>query len=69
MTEFNTNYPSVRQIQKCVKHQKEVEIKLLTNDVIIGRVLWQDPNCLCIADRSSGNQFIVSRQAIAYLKG
>jgi host factor-I protein len=68
MTEFNTGYPSVRRIQSLVKAKGEVEIKLTTNDVLIGRILWQDPFCLCVVDRSSAQQFMVSRQAIAYIK-
>ncbi|MEB3224435.1 MAG: RNA-binding protein hfq [Synechococcus sp.] len=68
MTEFNTGYPSVRRIQSLVKVKGEVEIKLTTNDVIIGRILWQDPHCLCVADRSSSQEFMIARQAIAYLK-
>ncbi len=68
MTEFNTGYPSVRRIQSFVKVKGEVEIKLITNDVIIGRILWQDPHCLCVIDRSSTKEFMISRQAIAYVK-
>ncbi|MBV5260989.1 RNA-binding protein hfq [Synechococcus moorigangaii CMS01] len=68
MTEFNTGYPSVRRVQSLVKVKGEVEIKLTTNDVIIGRILWQDPHCVCIVDRSSSKEFMIFRQAIAYLK-
>ncbi len=67
MTDFNTGYPSVRKIQHCIKEATMVEIKLLTNDILGGKVLWQDPDCLCLADAQS-QQILVHRQAIAYIK-
>lgn len=67
MTEFNTGYPSIRKIQSYVKTQNLVEVKLLTNDVLVGKILWQDPETICISDNAA-KQTIISRQAIAYLK-
>ncbi|AFY37478.1 hypothetical protein Lepto7376_1110 [[Leptolyngbya] sp. PCC 7376] len=67
MTDFNTGYPSVRKIQTCIKDSTQTEIKLLTNDVLVGKLLWQDPYCVCLVD-AEDKQVIVSRQAIAYLK-
>ncbi|MEH1832875.1 MAG: RNA chaperone Hfq [Nostoc sp.] len=67
LTEFDTSLPSIRQVQNLIKQTKPVELKLLTGDVITGRVLWQDPHCICIADQNS-QQTIVWKQAIAYIK-
>ncbi|MBW4576214.1 MAG: RNA-binding protein hfq [Aphanothece sp. CMT-3BRIN-NPC111] len=67
MAEFETGLPSVRQIQSFIKDQKEVEVKVSTNDLLVGKIIWQDPACLCISDRSE-QQTIVWRQAIVYLK-
>ena len=67
MTEFNTGYPSVRKIQTYIKDATATEIKLLTNDVLVGKLLWQDPQCICMAD-AADHQVIVPRQAIAYIK-
>ena len=67
MTDFNTGYPSVRKIQTYIKDTTQTEIKLLTNDVLVGKLLWQDPYCICLADAEE-KQVIVSRQAIAYVK-
>lgn len=67
MTDFNTGYPSIRKIQHFVKEKGIVEIKLMTNDVLVGKVLWQDPHCLCVADNAD-KQTLISRQAIAYIK-
>ncbi|BAY38973.1 hypothetical protein NIES2111_33230 [Nostoc sp. NIES-2111] len=65
ITEFDTSLPSIRQVQNLIKQAVAVEFKLLTGDVITGRVLWQDPNCVCIADENS-HQFTISKPAIAY---
>jgi host factor-I protein len=44
-----------------------VEIKLLTGDVLTGKVLWQDIQCLMLAD-DSGQKVTIWKHAIAYLK-
>lgn len=66
-TGFDTGLPSSRQLQNMIKEQKEVEIRLLTGELLSGRVRWQDQFCIGFneeGDRSS----IIWRQAIAYLK-
>ncbi|ABA22696.1 conserved hypothetical protein [Trichormus variabilis ATCC 29413] len=67
ITEFDTSLPSIRQLQNLIKQAAPVEIKLVTGDAIIGRVLWQDPACVCIADENS-RQTTIWKQAIAYLQ-
>ncbi|MFB2935140.1 RNA-binding protein hfq [Aerosakkonemataceae cyanobacterium BLCC-F154] len=64
---FDTNLPSVRQVQSVIKAQKRVELKLLTGEVLSGILRWQDQNCIAIAD-DSNQQTLVWRQSIAYLK-
>ena len=48
MSDFDTSLPSTRQIQTYIQEKKEVEIKLITNDLYVGKVFWQDPNCICL---------------------
>lgn len=67
LTELDTTLPSIRQVQTLIKQTKPVELKLLSGDVLTGRVLWQDPHCICIADENS-QQTTVWKQAIAYIK-
>ncbi|MEH2304318.1 Hfq-related RNA-binding protein [Nostoc sp.] len=67
LTEFDTTLPSIRQVQNLIKQTTPVELKLLTQDVLIGKVVWQDPQCICIADENS-QQITVWKQAIAYIK-
>ncbi|MEH2245116.1 Hfq-related RNA-binding protein [Nostoc sp.] len=67
LTEFDTTLPSIRQVQNLIKQTIPVEFKLLTGDLVTGRVLWQDPQCICIADENS-QQTTVWKQAIAYIK-
>jgi host factor-I protein len=67
LTEFDTSLPSVRQVQNLIKDTGLVEIKLLTGDVLTGKVLWQDIQCLMLAD-DSGQKVTIWKHAIAYLK-
>jgi len=67
MTEFDTNLPSIRQLQALVKEKKEVEVKLVTDDLLVGHVFWQDAQCLCLKDQY-GQEVIIWRQALVYLK-
>ncbi|MDZ8029931.1 Hfq-related RNA-binding protein [Nostoc sp. DedSLP04] len=67
LTEFDTTLPSIRQVQNLIKQTTPIELKLLTGDVLTGKVLWQDPQCICIADENS-QQTTVWKQAIAYIK-
>lgn len=65
--EFATGLPSVRQVQNVIRDKASVEVKLITGDVIVGRVLWQDPQCICIeTDDQSKHQ--IWKQAIGFLK-
>ncbi|TAG93204.1 MAG: RNA-binding protein hfq [Oscillatoriales cyanobacterium] len=67
MSEFETGLPSVRLIQSYIKEKQQIEIKLVTGDLLVGRVFWLDNSCICVLD-SSEKQILVSRQAIAYIK-
>ncbi len=67
MSEFNTDLPSIRKVQSYTKDKNSVEIKLLTNDVLAGTILWQDPNCLCLQDQNN-QQILIWRHAIAFIR-
>ncbi|MFM2064445.1 MAG: hypothetical protein RLZZ507_4116 [Cyanobacteriota bacterium] len=66
-TDFDTTLPSIRLLQNWIKQKATVELKLMTGDVITGRVFWQDINCVCILD-ANNEQTIVWKIAIAYMK-
>ena len=65
--EFVTGLPSVRQIQSLIRDRQEIEVKLLSGDVIIGRVTWQDTDCLALETPQEGRRQ-VWKHAIAFLK-
>lgn len=67
MSELNTALPSIRQIQSFIKDKQTVTIKLLTNEVLDGIILWQDQNCLCLVDETEQST-LVWRQALAYVR-
>lgn len=67
MTAFNTGLPSIRLVQHLIRDKKQVEIKLLTADAIVGQIRWQDDNCICIVDRNE-QTYQLWRGAIAYIK-
>ncbi|MEL7223862.1 MAG: RNA-binding protein hfq [Cyanobacteria bacterium P01_D01_bin.36] len=64
---FDTELPSIRQVQTIIRDKKNVEIKLMTGDTLAGAVNWQDANAICVKD-SSGQDTILMRGAIAYVK-
>ncbi|HLP91424.1 MAG TPA: RNA-binding protein hfq [Nostocaceae cyanobacterium] len=66
-TEFDVTLPSIRQIQIWIKEKPTVEFKLVTGDLIIGKVFWQDHNCVSILDANE-QQTTVWKQAIVYMK-
>ena len=67
MSNFDTSLPSTRQIQTYIQEKKEVEIKLITNDLYVGKVFWQDPNCICLFGQYD-SPILIWRQSIVYLK-
>lgn len=66
-TELETGLPSVRQVQSIIKDEKEVELKLVTGDLLAGKIRWQDTHCIALVDHYD-QATIVWRQAIVYLK-
>ena len=67
MTEFDTGLPSVRQVQDFIKDKQEVELKLSTDDLIVGKIIWQDASCICLVDHYD-QPTLIWRQALIYLK-
>jgi host factor-I protein len=67
MTDFDTNLPSIRQIQKLITDKQDVELKLVTDDLLVGKIFWQDMECICLKDHYD-QQTIVWRQAVVYMK-
>ena len=65
--EFDPALPSIRQVQTLIKQASVVQLKLVTGDLIIGKLSWQDQNCLCVLDENNQTT-IIWRQAIAYLQ-
>ena len=67
MSEFNTDLPGIRQVQSYIKDKQEVELKLVTDDLIVGKIIWQDADSLCLMNPDN-QQTLVWRQALVYLK-
>ena len=67
MTEFDTALPGVKMIQNYIKEKQDVELKLVTDDLVVGKIIWQDANSLCLMDHYN-QQTLVWRQALVYLK-
>ncbi|AFY65533.1 Hfq-related RNA-binding protein [Geitlerinema sp. PCC 7407] len=65
--DIQTGSPSIRQIQTLIRDKKEVELKLMTDDLLVGKLFWQDPDCLCLLDQYD-QPILIWRQAIVYLK-
>ncbi|MUH01643.1 RNA-binding protein hfq [Scytonema sp. UIC 10036] len=67
ITEFDTSLPSIRQVQNLIKEGASVQIKLVTGDLVTGKMIWQDVQCLCCVDENK-QHITVWKQAIAYIK-
>ena len=67
MTEFDTALPGVKLIQNYIKEKQEVELKLVTDDLVVGKIIWQDADSLCLMDHYN-QETLVWRQALVYLK-
>jgi len=66
-SEFDPALPSIRQVQTLIKEAIIVELKLLTGELLTGKIGWQDQNCLCLLDQND-QPTIVWRHALVYLK-
>ncbi|MGF1481976.1 MAG: RNA-binding protein hfq [Cyanophyceae cyanobacterium] len=67
MSELNTGLPSTREIQNLIRNEQSVELKLVTDERLVGKIAWQDPTCLCLIERNEQST-LVWRQALVYLK-
>jgi host factor-I protein len=67
MSQFDPGLPSVRQVQSYIQDKQEVEVKLITDDLLVGRILWQDSNCMYLVDHYE-KPTLVWRQSLVYLK-
>ncbi len=65
--ELDTSLPSVRQMQTLIRDAQEVEAKLITDDLLVGKIRWQDSDCLCLVDQYD-QPTIIWRQAMVYIK-
>ena len=67
MSEFDPGLPNIRQVQNHIQEKQEVELKLSTDDLLVGRIMWQDRDCICVVDHYE-QPTLIWRQALVYLK-
>ena len=67
ITELDTSLPSVKQLQNSIKEAKQIELKLVTGDLLAGKILWQDRYCLFLTDENT-QKVMVWKQSIVYMK-
>ncbi|MGF1603060.1 MAG: RNA-binding protein hfq [Thermosynechococcaceae cyanobacterium] len=66
-TELDVGLPSIRQLQSLIQDGSEVEVKVITNDLLVGKIRWQDTFCLCLLDHYD-QPTVIWKQAIVFLK-
>jgi host factor-I protein len=66
-TEFDTGLPSIRKLQGFIKDKTQIELKLVTGDVLTGNLLWQDVQYICLVDNTE-QQTLIARSAVVYFK-
>lgn len=67
MTDFETGLPSTRLIQKYIKEQSPIAIKLTTDEILTGKITWQDTQCLCLLDETE-TTILIWRGSLVYIK-
>ena len=67
MTEFDTGLPTTKKIQSYIKDKQDVEIKLITDDLIMGKIVWQDSECICLVDHYDQST-LIWRQSLVFMK-
>lgn len=67
LTQFDTTLPSIKQVQTLIKQKTPVEFKLMTGDILKGKILWQDQSCLLLMGEDN-QQNTVWKQAIAFMR-
>jgi host factor-I protein len=65
--EFATGFPSARQMQRLIREKISIEVKVLTGDNIQGKLLWQDPHCICL-ETEDQKKHQIWKQSIVYVK-
>jgi sRNA-binding regulator protein Hfq len=94
MTELDITLPSIRHIHHLIRDRKNsdssspnfqanlqnVEVKLITGDLIVGSVKWIDIHCICVegkltlgdkpSDKNSdkNQEMLIWHHAIAFIK-
>lgn len=66
-TELDTSLPSVKQLQNSIKEAKPIELKLVTGDLLAGKILWQDQHCVFLTSENT-QKTMIWKQSIVYMK-
>jgi host factor-I protein len=64
---LDTTIPSTRIFQRMIQEQTTVEIKIITDELLIGKMKWLDSDCLCLLDNFNVEIYIM-RSAVCYIK-
>ncbi|WP_218080613.1 Hfq-related RNA-binding protein [Anthocerotibacter panamensis] len=64
---LDTTIPSTRAFQRLIAEAQAVQIKLVTGDVFAGKILWQDPECICL-HAETGEKVFLWRSAVAFIR-
>lgn len=64
--ELQTGLPSTRLLHNLLKDNATVEAKLVTGDTVVGTLIWQDPDCICI--NSNDQTVLIWRTAMVFMK-
>jgi len=63
---LNTSLPSTRRMHRLIREKSDIQLKLLTGEVITGNLLWLDEHCLAV--KSGEDTMMIWSHAIAYMK-
>lgn len=64
---LDTSLPAIRKVQDYIREKHLVELKLLSGDVFVGKIIWQDPQGFMFKPNDT-EEFLIWRHAVAYFK-
>jgi host factor-I protein len=65
--EFQQALPSIRQVQNLISDKTRVGLKVTTGDLLTGKLIWQDTNCLSIQEDGAA-AILVWKRAIVFIQ-
>ncbi len=65
---FDPSLPSIRLLQAWIRERKILSLELTSGCRLIGVLIWQDHQCLCLQPSDSDDPVLISRAAMLLVR-